>query len=276
MILEALNVSYAYPDGTSALVGLDLAVPKGKRLAILGPNGSGKTTLLLHLNGTLKPSGGEIRLMGQVVGYGRSQLSQWRRKVGLVLQDPDDQLFAASVAEDVAYGPTNAGFDALDVAARAKFALEALRIQTLADRPPQALSFGQKKRVAIAGILAMRPEALVLDEPSAGLDAHGVAHLMALVDHLVEGGTTLVFSTHDADLALAHSDQVALFHDGRVLACGPSADILCDEDALKKAHIKRPWALEIGLRARQNGRIASDAPLPRTRQEALALLDRMT
>lgn len=276
MIVEALNISYDYPDGTQALSDLSLGIERGRRLAILGPNGSGKTTLLLHLNGTLKPKAGEIRLMGQAVGYGRASLSAWRRKVGLVLQDPDDQLFAPSVGEDVAYGPANAGFAADEVLERTRFGLEALRIADLADRPPQALSFGQKKRAAIAGVLAMRPEILVLDEPSAGLDGHGVSHLMALLDHLVKDGMTLVFSTHDADLALSHADRVALFEGGRVLACGPAADILCDEDVLKKAHLKRPWALEIGLKARQNGRIAADAPLPRTRQQALALLDRMT
>lgn len=276
MIIETLGLSYDYPDGTQALSDLSLAIETGKRLALLGPNGSGKTTLLLHLNGTLKPKSGEIRLDGAPARYERAHLSQWRRKVGLVLQDPDDQLFAPTVAEDVAYGPMNAGFEASEIEARTRFALEALRIADLANRPTHALSFGQKKRAAIAGVLAMRPAMLVLDEPSAGMDGHSVSHLMALLDHLVERGTTLVFSTHDSDLALAHADHVALFGQGRIIRHGPVEEVLACEATLQAAHLKRPWALEIGIKARQNGRIAADAPLPRSRREALALLERMT
>ncbi|CAA6605278.1 Cobalt import ATP-binding protein CbiO [Rhodospirillaceae bacterium LM-1] len=276
MILEACGLEYSYPDGTCALAGLDLQVGRAKRLAILGPNGSGKTTLFLHLNGTLKPMAGQVMLDAKAAAYDRAALTAWRRRVGLVLQDPDDQLFAPTVGEDVGYGPLQAGQSRAEALASANWAMEALRIADLASRPTHALSYGQKKRAAIAGVVAMRPEALLLDEPSAGLDAHGVSHLMALLDHLVEGGMTLVFSTHDAELALAHADQAALFHQGRVLAQGETTHLLCDEDLLKKAHLKRPWALEVGLRARQNGLIASDAPLPTNRKDALALLDRMT
>lgn len=274
MILEAKGLHYRYPDGTFALSGLDLAVPRKKRLAILGPNGSGKTTLLLHLNGTLKPVQGEVRLDGRPATYGRSDLSAWRKQVGLVLQDPDDQLFAPTVGEDVSYGPRQAGLAQADIAAATQWALAALRISELANRPPHALSYGQRKRAAIAGIVAMKPKALLLDEPSAGLDAHGVAHLMALLDHLVEDGMTLVFSTHDVDLALAHADRVALFHQGRLLAQGPAPEILADEEILKAAHLKRPWVLEVGLRAQRNGLLDAGEALPTRRAEALALLDR--
>jgi cobalt/nickel transport system ATP-binding protein len=276
MILEALGLAFAYPDGALALNGLDLSIPKGKRLAILGPNGSGKTTLLLHLNGTLKPKSGRVRIDGQDARYDRKSLTAWRKRVGLVLQDPDDQLFAPTLGEDVAYGPLQAGLSAGEALARAEWALEALRIGDLQDKATHALSYGQKKRAAIAGIVAMKPDVLLLDEPSAGLDQHALSHLMALLDHLVEAGMTLVFSTHDADLAFAQADRVALFCEGRLLAEGEAEAVLSDEESLKKAHLKRPWALEIGLRARQNGKIAKDDPLPRKRAEALALLDGTT
>lgn len=276
MILEAAGLDYAYPDGTQALGGLNLPVWRGKRLAILGPNGSGKTTLLLHLNGTLKPKSGQVRLDGQPAGYGRAELVGWRSRVGLVLQDPDDQLFAPTVAEDVAYGPRQAGLDKAATEGRVRWALEALRISELASRPPHALSYGQRKRAAIAGTLAMKPQVLLLDEPSAGLDAHGIAHLMALLDHLVEDGMTLVFSTHDADLALAHADRVALFHQGRVLDEGEAPIVLGDEALLKTANLKRPWVLEVGLRARAKGLLGANDPLPTQRKQALDLLDRLS
>ncbi|MBF0356633.1 MAG: ATP-binding cassette domain-containing protein [Alphaproteobacteria bacterium] len=273
MILQALDIAYSYPDGTSALKGLNLSVGRARRLAILGPNGSGKTTLLLHLNGTLKPERGEIRLDGQAVGYQRADLLSWRSQVGLVLQDPDDQLFANSVGEDVSFGPRNAGLDEARVQEATDWALKSLRISQLAMRPPHALSYGQRKRVAIAGAVAMRPQVLLLDEPSAGLDAHGVAHLMALLDHLVEEGMTLVFTTHDVDLALAQADHVALFHQGRVLAAGETLDVLADAALLREARLKRPWALEVGMKARAKGWLGNEAPLPRTREAAMALLD---
>jgi cobalt/nickel transport system ATP-binding protein len=276
MILEAQGLTFAYPDGTQALSDLNLSIPRARRLAILGPNGSGKTTLLLHLNGSLQPAAGEVRLDGAPASYRRADLLAWRRRVGLVLQDPDDQLFAPTLGEDVAYGPLQAGLSKEEAKQAARWAMEALRIQDLAHKPPHTLSYGQKKRAAIAGAVAMKPDILLLDEPSAGLDGHGLAHLMALLDHLVAGGMTLVFSTHDVDLALAQADRVALFHQGAVLAEGEARRVLGDEESLKKAHLKRPWVLEVGLRARQNGLIGQEDPLPVKRAEALALLERMT
>lgn len=167
-LLEAYGLTYDYPGGVQALSGLDLSVERGRRLAILGPNGAGKTTLLLHLNGTLRPTSGRVLLDGVVAGYCRADLTVWRRRVGLVLQDADDQLFAASVAEDVSFGPLNLGLSDEEARQRVDEALAALRIADLADRPTHMLSFGQKKRAAIAGAVAMRPEILLLDEPTAG------------------------------------------------------------------------------------------------------------
>jgi cobalt/nickel transport system ATP-binding protein len=275
VILEARGVSYAYPGGVPALSGLDLAVRQGRRLAILGPNGAGKTTLLLHLNGTLRPSSGQLLLDGRPPGYDRDALSAWRRRVGLVLQEADDQLFAASVAEDVSFGPLNLGLD--DAAARLRVdeTLAALGLSELAPRPTHMLSFGQKKRVALAGAVAMAPEILLLDEPTAGLDRQGTEHLLAVLERLNRGGTTLVFSTHDVDLAYAFADEVALFAEGRVLAQGPAPDILADAGLLAKAHLIAPFLLEMGQKTRSLGLVAADAALPRRPQDMLTLLEQV-
>lgn len=259
LILEARGLVHAYPGGVEALSGLDLAVAKGRRLAILGPNGAGKTTLLLHLNGTLKPRSGEVRVGGAVADYSRAGLAAWRRRVGLVLQDPDDQLFAATLAEDVSFGPLNLGLSEAETARRVSAALDALGIADLAGRAVHMLSFGQKKRAAVAGALAMEPEVLLLDEPLAGLDPRAGRLLLAALGRLAEAGTTLVFTTHDVDLAYTFAEDAALFEGGRVLRAGPAAEVLGDRDALAVCGLAPPLLLELGVR---------------TREEALALLGR--
>jgi len=248
--LEARDLVFRWPGGGRGLEGLSLTVGRGRTLAVLGPNGAGKSTLLLHLNGTLRPQSGEVRLGGETVGYGRAALSAWRRRVGLVLQDPDDQLFAATVAEDVSFGPLNLGLGPEPAAGRVAEALVALGIADLAERPPHHLSFGQKKRVAIAGAVAMRPEVLLLDEPLAGLDPRGGARLRALLAGLAAAGTTLVLTTHDVDLAWALADEVALFVAGRTLRQGPAAEVLADRAILAEAGLEPPLLLELGVASR--------------------------
>lgn len=272
-LLEAQGLTYAYPGGVPALSGLDLRVARGRRLAILGPNGAGKTTLLLHLNGTLKPASGRVLLDGAATGYSREKLSGWRRRVGLVLQDADDQLFAASVAEDVSFGPLNLGLSDEEARQRVTEALDALSIADLADRPTHMLSFGQKKRAAIAGAVAMRPEILLLDEPTAGLDQGGAALLLEVLKRLQTEGTTLVFTTHDVDLAWAFADDVALFRQGRVIAQGAAADVLIDAARMNEAGLRIPFLARIGLELRRLGLLGAEAPLPREEAGALALFN---
>jgi cobalt/nickel transport system ATP-binding protein len=271
-LLEAHGLTYAYPGGVPALSGLDLRVARGRRLAILGPNGAGKTTLLLHLNGTLRPLSGRVLLDGAVAGYSRAELSGWRRRVGLVLQDADDQLFAASVAEDVSFGPLNLGLSDEEARQRVVEALAALRIADLADRPTHMLSFGQKKRAAIAGAVAMRPEILLLDEPTAGLDQHGAELLLAELLQLQAKGTTLVFTTHDVDLAWAFADDVALFREGRVIAQGAASELLVDDARMNEAGLKTPFLARIGLKLRACGVLSAADPLPRDEEGALEFL----
>ncbi|HOB61403.1 MAG TPA: ABC transporter ATP-binding protein [Candidatus Competibacteraceae bacterium] len=270
-LLAVRRLEYAYPGGIVALHGLDLTIERGRKLAILGPNGSGKTTLLLHLNGTLRPGGGEILLDGRAVAYDRRVLDQWRRRVGLVLQDPEDQLFAATVGQDVSFGPLNLGLSEAEARQRVGEALTALDIASLADRATHNLSFGQKKRAAIAGILAMRPEILVLDEPTAGLDPQGVNQLLEALQQLHEAGTTLVFSTHDVELAYGWADQVAVFHDGTVLAQGDPDAVLGDRTLLRQAHLQPPLLLELA-QLLEAGQGEPGRPQPRSREALLARL----
>ena len=275
MILAARGLHYTYPGSVPALQGLDIEIPKGKRLAILGPNGAGKTTLLLHLNGTLRPDAGEIRLESQPVCYDRRFLAGWRATVGLVLQDPDDQLFAGSVFQDVSFGPLNLGLAEPEVRQRVQAALAALRISELGERPIHMLSFGQKKRAAIAGVMAMHPRVLLLDEPTGGLDPLAQTHLLAALQRLADGGTTIVYTTHDVDLACAWSDRVAVVEGGQVAACGAADAVLADAVLLRRARLRRPVALEIGLAARDLGLCATDIPLPRSRSDLIDLLRRI-
>ncbi|MBK8183362.1 MAG: ATP-binding cassette domain-containing protein [Candidatus Competibacteraceae bacterium] len=268
-LLAARNLEYHYPGGIRALRALDLKIDQGRKLAILGPNGSGKTTLLLHLNGTFRPTQGAILLDGHAVAYDRRALDCWRSRVGLVLQEPDDQLFAATVEQDISFGPLNLGLSEAAIRERVNEALAALEISQLAPCPIHTLSFGQKKRVAIAGVLAMRPEILVLDEPTAGLDPEGMNHLLNVLQQRCETGATLVFSTHDVELAYAWADEVALFHQGTVLHQGEATAVLANRKLLAQAHLRPPLLLEV---AESLGVSQDRLPLLRTREAVLALL----
>ena len=271
-LLEARNLVHIYPGNVRALDNLSLNIEQGRRLAILGPNGAGKTTVLLHLNGTLRPRSGEVLLGGERMGYDNESLKVWRRRVGLVLQNADDQLFAPSVAEDVSFGPLNLGLDEPETRRRVDAALAAMDISHLADRATHMLSFGQKKRVAIAGLVAMQPEILLLDEPTAGLDHRGTQNLLALLEELGRNGATLVFSTHDIDLAYRFADDVALFDGGKFIAFGPSETVLSDQALVQRAKLETPFLLKLGLKARALGLLAPDAPLPRSDEAGLDLL----
>ena len=273
-ILAAQDLHYEFPGGVSALNGLSLAIPRGARLGILGANGAGKSTLLLHLYGTLRPRAGQVLIDGKPVDYSRAGLDALRRRVGLVLQDPDDQLFAASVFEDVSFGPLNLGCPDDEARARVEEALQALRITELAMRPTHMLSGGERKRAAIAGAVAMRPEVLLLDEPTAGLDHHAEVHLVRLLRKLGEAGSTLVFTTHSAELSLELASHVALFVGGRVIAAGETTAILADKRLMATAKLRPPLLLELAMTARETGLMSEQEPLPRSARDLLQLMER--
>ncbi|WP_210584821.1 ATP-binding cassette domain-containing protein [Streptomyces sp. GESEQ-35] len=265
------GVSFAYEDGPAVLSGLDFEVREGRALALLGRNGTGKTTLMRLLSGGLRPRTGELTLDGKRVSYDRKGLTRLRTTVQLVVQDPDDQLFAASVAQDVSFGPLNLGLPDPQVRAHVDEALAALDIAGLADRPTHLLSYGQRKRTAIAGAVAMRPRVLILDEPTAGLDPDGQERLLATLDGLRAGGTTVVMATHDVDLALRWADDTALLTPSGVRT-GPAAGMLARTDLLQQAGLRLPWGVAAAQVLCAHGLLTDSAAGPRTADELAAMV----
>ena len=259
--VEVLGLAYRYPDGRPALRGVDLSIDPGESVALVGPNGAGKSTLLLHLNGILPgtaresrafhshgetaegrgPSGGSIRIGGLEVNA--KNAPEVRRRVGVLFQDPDDQLFSTSVLEDVAFGPLNLGKSKAEARRIALDCLARVDLVEMADRPPHHLSFGERKRACLAGVLACDPSVLVLDEPTANLDPRGRRRFLALIRDLP---ATKLIATHDLEMALELCGRAALLDGGRIVADGPTRSILGDS-ALMEAHgLELPLSLELG------------------------------
>ncbi|MBU6392317.1 MAG: ATP-binding cassette domain-containing protein [Planctomycetes bacterium] len=242
--LQIRNIRYRYHDGTYALCGVCLDIQKGEFLAVLGPNGSGKTTLLKHLNGLLKPMEGEILLeQKSLAQYSSREIFQ---KVGIVFQDPNDQLFAPSVWEDVAFGPMNLGLSKNEITHRVEEALSLVGMLQHTNKAVDALSFGQKKRVCIAGVLAMKPEVLVLDEPTCGLDPAGVTSIMTLLKELNDKyGITIVMATNAVDLAPIYMDRLAIMYQGSILTVGAPVDVFSNTDEIKHACLELPQIAQL-------------------------------
>jgi cobalt/nickel transport system ATP-binding protein len=233
------DLAYAYPDGHQALFGVDLRLEQGERVALLGPNGAGKTTLVLHLNGILRGGRGRVTVGGLPVVD--RNLAEIRRRVGIVFQDPDDQLFMPTVGEDVAFGPRNLGLPEDEVARRVTEALDQVGMSGYAGRPPHHLSFGQRRRVAVATVLSMHPEILVLDEPSSNLDPAGRRELAEVLQALP---VTLLMVTHDLPYALQLCPRSVVLDDGVVVADGPTRDLLADTDLLAAHRLELPYGFD--------------------------------
>lgn len=272
-LLEARRLRYAYPDGRQALRDCSLSIAAGSRNVLLGANGAGKTTLLQHFNGLLRPASGELRLDGQPFDYSRAGLAALRRRVGLVFQNPEAQLLAPTVAADVSFGPLNLGLPPAEVRQRTAFALAAVGLTALAERPVQHLSHGQKKRACIAGVLAMSPDLILLDEPMAGLDAAMQAELIAVLDRLAAEGVSLLVSTHDVDFAYRWADTLYLLEDGCCTAAF-AADAWPEQLAvLRAAGQPQPAVLSLYQQLSERG-LAAAPRLPRSFDELLAALPR--
>ncbi|MCL6612270.1 MAG: ATP-binding cassette domain-containing protein [Peptococcaceae bacterium] len=265
-ILEAREVSFGYPDGTEALRKVSLSIPRGKKTAFLGPNGAGKTTLFLHFNGILRPAGGKVCFDGRDVRYDHRSLLDLRKNVGIVFQDPDTQLFSASVLQEVSFGPLNLGLPREEVWKRVNGAMAATGTVHLKDRPTHFLSYGQKKRVAIADILAMRPRVLICDEPTAWLDARHADQIMDLFDKFNGEGMTVVFSTHDVNLAYSRADYIYIMKNGAVIGEGLPEQVFKDLGLLQQAGLERPWLVDVYEELKRKG-LAVKNSWPKTKEE---------
>ena len=270
-LLELDQVDFRYPDGAVGLAHCSLAIERGSRNALIGANGSGKTTLFQHCNGLLRPQSGVVRYAGKPLDYGRGGLRELRSRVGLVFQNPDHQLFSASVAEDVSFGPLNLGLDSPTVRQRVAAALAAVGMAGHADKAVHNLSFGQKKRVCIAGVLAMEPELLVLDEPMAGLDQRMRSELLAVLDGLQAQGITLLLATHDIDFAYRWAERIHLIDAGACTASLDAADLANADDALSALGMPLPIVVEVHRALTAQGLLPND-PAPRSHGELLKLL----
>lgn len=233
IVIEGLH--HVYPDGSEALHGVDLAIDPGERVAVVGPNGAGKSTLMLHLNGVLQASRGRVAVDGITVE--RASVPAIRARIGLVFQDPDDQLFSPTVHEDVAFGPIHMGLPTAQVQARVEGALAAVGMTGTGSRMPHHLSLGQRKRVSLATVLSMDPSVLVFDEPTAGLDPRGRREIMAL---MLERPETLLVSSHDMAMVAEVFPRVVVLDGGRVVADGSADVILGDDDLLRSHGLERP------------------------------------
>lgn len=240
-ILETKQLCFKYPDGTKALQDVSIAIPLGKTVAILGGNGAGKSTLFLHLNGILKPSSGSIIYDGLPISYYSKGLSSLRQQIGIVFQDPDQQLFSASVYQDVSFGVMNLGIPEDKARMLIESAIEHTGIGSFRQKPTHSLSYGQKKRVALAGIIAMRPKVLILDEPTAGLDPQGVSEIMKLIKMLQEElQISVILSTHDIDLVPLYCDYIYVLDQGMIVSEGDPDEIFSHPDKLRKVHLRLP------------------------------------
>lgn len=271
-ILEAREIVYCYPDGTEALKGLTMKIVEGQKIAVLGANGAGKSTLFLHFNGIIRPQRGKIMFMGQELSYRHSSLLELRQNVGIVFQDPDGQLFSASVLQDVSFGPLNLGLTPEEALARSKQAMLETEIEDLGKKPTHFLSYGQKKRVSIAGVLSMNPKVIIFDEPTACLDPQMTRKIMDLLYRLNEQGKTLILSTHDVDLAYSWADYIFLLKQGTIAGEGTPREIFANRELLRQCGLTSPWVMEV-YRELVNGELLPEnVPVPQNKEELFRLI----
>ena len=251
--LSTENLSFTYPDGTQALKNINIEIEKGEKVAIIGPNGAGKSTLFSHFNGLTEPTSGCVKIEDKPISFEKDELLKVRQKVGIVFQDPNDQLFAPTVKEDIAFGPMNLGLSYDEVEKRVEDALKMVGMENYEDKTPHHLRGGQENRIAIAGIIAMKPELMILDEPTAGLDPDGVEKVLNIMNQLNEEGMTLIISSHDIDMISKYADKIFVLYNGEIIESGNKNKIFSDMELLKKAHLRTPITTEILYNLKESG-----------------------
>lgn len=257
--IKTIGLEYTYVDGTNALSGVDFEAREGEKVAVLGANGSGKTTLFYHFNGIIKPTRGEVQVFGKNIN--KDNIDEVRKRVGIVFQDSDSQLFAPTVFEDIAFGPGNLGLPPEEIKRRVSEVLRRFDLEKFARKNPANLSGGEKKRAAIAGVVVMEPDVLVLDEPTSGMDAGGVTGTLEILDELNHEGKTLIISTHDSDLAASWADRVYILNKGRVFKSGVPRHIFADEKLIAEAGLRQPVIVQTYREFRARGISKGEVPL---------------
>ena len=267
-IIETKDITYNYPDGTKALNEVNFKAEEGKIIALLGPNGAGKSTLFLHFNGILNPTSGSVLLNGEEIKYDKKSLMHVRQNVGIVFQNPDDQLFAPTVVEDVAFGPMNLGLPKEEVEKRVDESLKRVGMEEFKKKAPHHLSGGQKKRVAIAGILAMNPRIMVLDEPTSGLDPKGASQILKILYELNKEGMTIIISTHDVDLVPLYAYSVYIISNGKIIKEGNPQEVFGDVKTIREANLRLPRIAHLMEILEKEDKLPFDKPYPLTIGEA--------
>lgn len=272
--IEFVDVTYTYPDGHTALKAVNLKVLRGERVAILGPNGAGKSTLLMLTNGLFTPSKGQVYVLSMPLN--KENLYKIRRKVGLVFQNPEDQLFCPTLWEDVTFGPLNMDLPEDEVARRAKEALKAVGLDGYEDKAPHHLSVGEKKRAAVATVLAMEPEILVLDEPTANLDPKSRRELMGIINKLYrEKKVTLIMATHDVNFVPLISEKIYILNRGRIIAEGSVREVFSNLKLMSEASLEPPIITHLFSLLKEQNEIDAEEYLPLTIEEALQRIKRL-
>ena len=269
MLFKIENLTYEYSDGTLALDEINLSFDRAERIALLGTNGSGKTTLLNHLNGILKPTSGTIIFDGAPLKYDAKSLLSLRKRVGFVFQDPNDQLFAPTVKQDVAFGPLNLGYSADKVKTIVEQALETVKISELAEKPPHFLSLGQKKRVALAGVLAMEPEVIIMDEPTSNLDPRATSEILHLLLQLnKEKGITLLLATHDVDMVPLFATKLYILNKGKLVSEGTPKESFSNSKLIRQVNLRSPRLTHLFEVLKEEDKLDIEDELPLTISES--------
>ncbi|KEH89066.1 MULTISPECIES: energy-coupling factor ABC transporter ATP-binding protein [Clostridium] len=272
-ILETKNLSFKYEDGTNALNNINLKIEKGKKIAFLGVNGAGKSTLFLNFNGILKPSSGEVLYKGEKIKYTHSYLNELRKNIGIVFQDPDNQLFSANVYQEVSFGAMNLDLEETEVRKRVDEGLKSVNMYEYKDKAVHFLSYGQKKRVSIADILVMEPEIIIFDEPTSSLDPKHAKQIVEIFNQINEVGITVILSTHDVEIAYSWADYIIVMKDGKVVKSGEPVGIFKDDDFIKDVYLDKPIVLEVYEKLVEKGYIELQDNIPRNKDELIKILD---